>query len=191
MSRKNIKTIIKEELNNILGNSLYVFDFDDTLVTDTATVYVKTPSGESIPLTNHEFHNYKVKEGETLDFREFDDVTAPSVHKSIMSLLKRHLDNSVILTARTKTGPIKKYMNGLGVHVPQIIAVGSRDEDQNSVIINAMRKRDWIDKAIQVRDLKYVEFWDDNEHNVENVESLQKKYPDVKIICHLVNHGNS
>jgi len=191
MRQVNLKKIIKEELKDILKseNALYVFDFDDTLVTDTATVYVeKEGSPKRKALTPHEFHNYEIQPGETLNYDEFEEVGDPKVHNSIMTLLKKHLDNSVILTARSRAKPVKDYLASVGVDVPHVIAVGTQADEKDSVMINAKRKRDWIDKAIQSRGLDYVEFWDDNEHNIENVWSLQKKYPDVKIVCHLVRH---
>lgn len=193
MNQKLIKTIVKEEVEKFIKRdppgALYVFDFDDTLVTDTATVYVvKNKDGSKTPLTVLEFHNYLVKKGETLDFSEFEKITKPVIHRNILKELLRHLENSCILTARSKTDPIKDYLEGLGLYVPEIIAVGDRQTKADSIQINAERKRDWIDKAIQSRGLTYVEFWDDNEHNIDNVWSLQKKYPNVKIVCHLVRH---
>ena len=190
MNRNFLKTIIKEELEEIImgPKALYVFDFDDTLVSDQATVYVVHEQNQTrTPLTVTEFHHYLLKEGEEMDFGEFEEVTDPAIHTSIMDLLVSHLPNVVILTARSEPQPIKDYLGDLGIDVP-VIAVGKSTDDAEAIKGNAKRKRDWIGNAIRTRGLEYVEFWDDNEENINQVWSLQKKYPDVKIVCHLVRH---
>lgn len=191
MSRKFLKRIIREELDEIFDEPgrLYVFDFDDTLVTDTATVYVIQPNGNRIPLTHTEFHHYNLKPGERMDFGEFETVGEPHVHEELMRKLLRHLPNSAILTARSKAKPIKDYLQSVGVDVPEIIAVGGeRTPGVDIVLRDAKRKRDWIDNAIRTRNLKYVEFWDDNLQNVYQARKLKKKYPNVTIIVHRVRH---
>lgn len=194
MSHDFLKTIIEDEIKNVLikERSLYVFDFDDTLVTDQATVYVQNEAtGKKFPLSVTEFHHYTLKENEVMDFGEFEQVTNPKIHKNILNLLLQYLPNSAILTARGSAEPIKDFLESLGIYVPEIIAVGD-DSDLNhnvdSVLENAKRKRIWINNAIQQRGLEHVEFWDDNLQNIFQVKKLAKKYPNVKIITHRVIH---
>lgn len=191
VNRNFIKNIIDQELNDIVDEtkSLYIFDFDDTLVTDNAIVYVIQPSNNNnkIPLSYTEYHHYQLKDDEYMDFGEFEEINNPTIHENIMRLLVRHLQNSAILTARSKSGPIKNYLKSIGIDVPEVIAIGSRS--QANILVNAKRKKDWIEKAIQSRNLEHVEFWDDNLQNVFQAKKLIKKYPDVRIIIHRVKHS--
>jgi len=188
MTQDFLKTIIQEEIDNVMHeDALYVFDFDDTLVKDKASIYLERSDGFKQVITPSEFHNIELKEGESVDVTEFDDVTDPTVHKDIMNLLIKHQRQAVILTARAEADPVKRYLATLGIDVA-VHAVGVKDPTHEAIHVNAQRKRKWIENAIKERNLDYIEFWDDNEWNIKEVDSLKDKHPDVTIITHLVSH---
>jgi hypothetical protein len=188
MTQDFLKTIIQEEINRTIHeNSLYIFDFDDTLVEDQASIYLVRSDGQKQVITPSDFHNIDLKDGESVDVTEFDAVTDPVIHDELMDILAAHQYQSVILTARNEAEPIRKFLATIGINI-DVFAVGVKDPTREAIHINAQRKREWIEKAIKERDLEYVEFWDDNVFNIKEAESLRKKYPDVEIVTHLVQH---
>jgi hypothetical protein len=167
-------------------NSLYIFDFDETLVHDSAKAYIISKDGIRAPIEASKYHTYKLKYGESVDLREFDHVIGAVPNHRMISLLIKHLENSVILTARTEKKPIYEYFHRIGIEIPEIITVGVKNPSFNTSTINALRKKRWIEKAIKQLDLTYVEFWDDSFKNIDEVNKLKTQYPNVKIITHLV-----
>jgi hypothetical protein len=190
MSQKSHKKPIDDkEPEKDTSPSLYVFDFDSTLITDKGTLYLVQQDGARKPIGVSEYHKYNFKPGESVDMSEFSEVMDPTIHENIMNLLRDHVDEAVILTARNNAKPVRRFMNKIRVFVPKIVAVGITGAGVHEVRINAERKTLWLDREISQRDLTYVEVWDDNELNLAYIGGLRKKYPNTSIVTHLVNHN--
>jgi hypothetical protein len=180
-----IKKIIQEELNRF-EDKLYVFDFDETLITDQNSVFIVKPDGSKTQISHKNYVEYKKQPGERVEFDETKDIINPIINQPMMDLLRQHQQNAVILTARTNDKPATKLLTQFGIHVP-VFAVGTNDPTLTSTAYNAKRKASWIESAIKTFRLKYVEFWDDNRFNIYEVEQLKEKYPEVIIKTNLVS----
>ena len=168
-------------------NKLYIFDFDQTLVEDQGDIWLVKPDGKREIIEREEYYTYKPAEGEWVDFGEFDDVHDPKVYSKIFGHLKEHLSDAVILTARAVSAPVEKYMKSIGMNIPvHAIGVSTVGGDNNA--INAKRKAAWIRAAIEENEYSYVEFLDDNPHNIREANKLKKLFPKTKIVTVLIKH---
>ena len=110
------------------GKKLRVFDFDDTLAKVDSWVYIKQPDGSEKKLDSAEYAVYKLKPGETEDFRDFNKMLrSPKIIKHNVEMLRNQLDKArkasrgarkvTILTARALGYPIRKFFKTLGMNV--------------------------------------------------------------------------
>ena len=171
---------MNKKLTILEGRILRVFDFDDTLATTVSHIYVKHKDGGESKLDPGQYAVYKPKSGDTFDFRDFNKMlNKPKLIKKNFNLLKQMLDNPskkvTILTARALAFPIRKYFKDLGLDV-YVVALGSN---------NPKDKSDWIEKHIK-KGYTDVAFMDDSRKNVDAVNRLKSKYPNVRIKTVLV-----
>jgi len=171
---------MSKKLTILEGKVLRVFDFDDTLATTVSYIYVKHKDGTESKLEPGGYAVYKPKRGDTFDFRDFNKMlNKPKLIKKNFNLLKRMLDNPskkvTILTARALAFPIRKYFKDLGLDV-YVVALGSN---------NPKDKSDWIEKHIK-KGYTDVAFMDDSRKNIDAVNRLKSKYPNVRIKTVLV-----
>ena len=158
------------------GKILRVFDFDDTLVKTDSYIYVKHNDGSETKLSPADYATYKTKAGDSFDFRDFNKLlNNPKVIKNNFELLQKMLNNPnkkvTILTARKLAYPIRKYFKdefGMNVYV---VAMGSN---------NPKDKADWIEKHIK-KGYTSIAFADDSKKNIDAVNALKSKYPNVEI----------
>ena len=171
---------MSKKLTILEGKILRVFDFDDTLATTVSYIYVKHKDGTESKLDPGEYAVYKSKRGDTFDFRDFNKMlNKPKLIKKNFDLLKQMLDNPgkkvTILTARALAFPIRKYFKDMGLDV-YVVALGSN---------NPKDKSDWIEKHIK-KGYTDVAFMDDSRKNIDAVNRLKSKYPNVRIKTVLV-----
>ena len=174
---------MSEDLQTDEGNKkLRIYDFDDTLaVTRGANIKIKHSDGSIDSLDPGEYAIYEPQQGDTFDFTEFDKIikdATPIQH--IVDLLKSDLQNITnkitILTARLLVYPVRRYLKSLGLDV-YVIAVGSSDPQL---------KADYIEREIN-KGYDDIVFIDDSPKNLEAVNTLKDKYPEVKLV---VQHPN-
>lgn len=154
---------------------LRIFDFDDTLAKTKANIYVRN-AGQTSTLTPAEFAVYTPKSGDTFNFSEFDSIikTAAPIHSNVELLKQAASDpntKTTILTARMLAYPVKRYLkkaHGLDIYV---VAVGDS---------NPQKKADYIEKEIK-KGYSDIVFIDDSIKNVQAVETLKRKYPNVSL----------
>jgi len=154
---------------------LRIFDFDDTLIKVKSSIHVKNNEKKFI-LTPAEFAVYSPKKGDVFNFKEFDAIIktfAPI--QTNLKLLKQSAvsptTKTTILTARLLGFPVKYFLKknfGLDVYV---IALGSSDPQ---------KKANYIEKEIK-KGYNDIVFIDDSPKNVQAVEALQTKYPNVNL----------
>jgi phosphoglycolate phosphatase-like HAD superfamily hydrolase len=154
---------------------LRIFDFDDTLIKVKSSIHVKNNEKKFI-LTPAEFAVYSPKKGDVFNFKEFDAIIktfAPI--QTNLNLLKQSAGSpttkTTILTARLLGFPVKYFLKknfGLDVYV---IALGSSDPQ---------KKANYIEKEIK-KGYNDIVFIDDSPKNVQAVEALQTKYPNVNL----------
>lgn len=165
---------LKDILQEI--KKLRVFDFDDTIAISNSRVKVKHADGRSTMLTPGQYAVYDKKEGDVMDFSEFDEVIEPKEIKAVVKILRNFYNASgqrklTILTARGVSEPIRKFMNTIGIKNMEIIALNDSDPQ---------KKADWIEDMIKNKGYDDIFFIDDSEKNVRAVSRLKTKYPNVR-----------
>ena len=182
---KFISEVFKEEIQILNeGKVLRVFDWDDTLAKSTSFIYVNHKDGKQTKLDPAEYAVYKEKPGDEFDFKDFNrKLNNPKVIKKNFKLLQRMLDNPskkvTILTARKLAFPVRKFLKdeyGMDVYV---VALGSN---------NPKDKADWIEKHIK-KGYTSIAFMDDSKKNIDAVDRLKSKYPNVQIKTKWVTEG--
>jgi len=177
------------KLKNILseGKTLSIFDFDDTLATADAWIYVKHKSGKESKLDPAEFAVYDEKPGDEFDFRDFDSMLKnPKIIKKNFKLLVKQIDKArkttgrkvTILTARALGYPVKHFFKTMGLDV-YVVPVASADPKV---------KAKWVEDKIK-SGYDTIYFMDDSKKNIDTMKDMLKKYPHVKNkIVHIKGH---
>lgn len=204
MDNKLLKTLISNILNESVGKAnspeentpdslqkagkekrkLRVFDFDDTLVQTQSRVKLTKANGTVRLLTPGEYAVYEKEPTDTFDFSHFQDLIKPEEIRWMTKILKRVINKNgvnaaVILTARGSKKPVEKFFDLLGI--PRIPIVALSDSDPHA-------KAQWILYVIKKFNYDVVEFFDDSEKNIKEVQALEPLVPGTKIITRLIKH---
>lgn len=154
--------------------SLWIFDFDDTLAVDKATVDVldKTTGKVIRQLSSDKFKSYKLKDGERFDFeghskKEMQADPIPATLKIMRRVMGRG-GRTVILTGRADGAGVKKYLENMGIDI-EVVAIGRKGKGSHEGIARA--KRDWIAGEID-KGFNDIEVFDDNALNIEYIKTL-------------------
>lgn len=162
-----------------MGKTLFISDFDDTLAETDAKIYL-TRDGKRFEMTPAEYAVYQEEPGDQFDFSDFDKLINPRPIKRFVKMLQNatqnpKVDKVTILTARGHTRPVAQFLKKFGVKGKVMIAaLGSSDPD---------RKARYIEKHIQ-QGFDRIAFIDDSPKNVEAVNKLKDKYPEVRLLVH-------
>ena len=180
----------------IVENKLRVFDFDGTLATSKSRVKLTKADGTKVMLNPHEFANYELQSGEEYGpdaFEEFDTLIEPQPIDEIINIMRAVIEKErsdpegrkvAILTARTPTSKkaISDFLEEHGLDMSMVDFVALADGDPN-------KKRAWIENEIRHGGFTDIEFFDDVEANVQAVDVLRNRYPDVKLRTRLIKYG--
>lgn len=152
-----------------------IFDFDDTLVKTDAKVVVFGKRGRK-ELSSAEWATYKKQPSDRFDFLQFDSLinprAIPKYLNKLKDVVKANNGKAIILTARSVVKPVAKFLRDAGiVGGVKIAAINSNNPDD---------KRIYIEKMINDRGATDIEFYDDSQKNISAVQTLIKKYPQVK-----------
>jgi len=176
------------------SKKLFIFDFDDTLVSTDGQIIHKS-SGKR--LDSSEWEEFKgtnpdVSE-ENFDFSEFQMVVNPKPIENILNLMVKKVrtlspdDKVVILTARAVWEPIKAYLNDqFGVDI-KIVAINSPDYSYLDGV-GPIRKASWVKNQLS-KGFRDIFFWDDSIDNLHAVKSIENDHPGVSVTTHLVKDG--
>lgn len=199
MSKHTLENLIDEAVSQIFENlsdndaeELHVYDFDDTLVRSDSTIFVvNTVTGERKELHPHEFHEYHLDKEEQFDLSDFQRVQKPTVlphfNKFLSDYSRVGPSGVAILTARPDDGPVRKFLKSYGVGNIDIAAIGIMNPTTDVKDANALRKKHWLKKQLDSRNIKLLSFYDDNEANIRAAQSLERDYPDVQFNIELVS----
>ena len=119
------------------GESITIFDLDDTLVVTNARIAVKdSKTGEIFHLTPQEFNEYEHQPHHEVNYSQFEDpqiLKAGKLVENILNILKDTYENSTavgIVTARNKGSMIREFFldHGIDIHPKFVIAVNDPSE---------------------------------------------------------------
>lgn len=168
------------------GKTLFVSDFDDTLAKTDAEVIVISGDGKTTKMTPEEYAVYEPKADDKFDFSEFEQLKNPRPIQRFVKLLKQagpggKADKVVVLTARGHTRPVAQFLKMMGITSGvSIAALGDS---------NPEKKARYIEKQIHDGYTR-VAFVDDSPKNVQAVNMLKGKYPNVKLLVHQAKTQN-
>ena len=165
-----------------MAKTIYVSDFDDTLATTSAVIYVTDSSGNTRKMSPADYAVYEPQEGDTFDYSEFDDLIDPRPIPRYVRLLRKasksdKIDKVAILTARGKVEPVAKFLKMVGMPGDiKIVALGDS---------NPERKKAYLKKQIE-KGYTRMAFVDDSPKNVEVARELGKEHPNARVLVHQV-----
>ena len=193
----DVKTTIESfctMLESVGENKGYVFDFDDTLAKTNARILVVKDGEVTQKLAPQIFNTYKLKDGETFDFSDFDNPTTLRQAKKLkIWKVLQNVENTLssgqtdsqmyILTARSENikDAIHEFLisNGIkSIGIDEIFTVGdnkeisSKDKDLRSI---AERKKEVLSQLRRKHSGDIV-FFDDDQKNIE----LALEVPGIK-----------
>ena len=179
-----LKTQTRFTVGGTISDKLLIFDVDDTLINTTASIWVMKDNKPIKKLSNSEYNNYRLKDGEWFDYREFDD---PKIlHKETFTkywdTLKREYSKGThisILTARSIGDEIREFFlnNGIDIKQQLVFAVGDSNMGMTGSVQDRKAK---IIGELALLGYKTMVFFDDNEGNLNAAKTLEKKF-NIKI----------
>ena len=169
------------------NNSLYIFDFDDTLVDSGAKVKVIRDDGAEDLYSSREYRDYDRKykrPGDVLNLDEFDvDPPGASVIQGpwdefLSALQTAGPQHVMILTARANDVPVREFLIQAGVNpLPAIEAVGDSNPD---------KKKSKVREYVERLQITSVYLWEDSPNNIRAIESLANEIPGLTFTTKLV-----
>lgn len=167
-------------------STLYIFDFDDTLVDSEAEVRVTHSNGSMTSMSSEEYAKYTEQEGDSFDFTDFDsypknaEIIEPVFDQFRDAINKVGLQNVVILTARSNSEPVRLFLKNNKIPPISIVAVGSADPRSKAVYI--------LDRVKQMEHDEVVVF----EDNARNIRTIRSSLTDsgIKLTTNRVSNGN-
>ena len=200
---KRFREYIEETVEEPTG-SLTIFDIDDTLFHTTAQIAV-VKDGETIAkLTNQEFNNYKLGDGESFDFSEFRDAHK-FYHESkpigrmlakakaiLANSVKNPLSKVIIITARANFDDRDKFLATFRKYGFDIDRV--RVERAGELVGNeipAVKKVIIVRRYLATNNYKTVRLFDDSMSNLREFLKLRTEFKNVKFEAFFANPDGS
>ena len=179
---------VLNELSSGWGAGITFIDIDETIFQTKAMIYVMRGGQIVGKLSNQDFNTYKLKDGESFDFREFKDaalfaktsIPIPKVIERIKRMFK-HIDargsKVVLLTARADFDNRDVFLatfSDIGIPIHNIYVERTGNMSTGSV---AARKKATIMKYLDTGDYRRVRLIDDDTHNLAIFLSLKDNLP--------------
>jgi hypothetical protein len=168
------------------GDSITVFDVDDSLVVTNSKIKVHdSETGKRYELTPKEFNEYKQDTNHVVDFSDFknpDILKAGKIIDWVMNVLKKtmQVERAVgIITARDSKDLIIDFLlhNGVDINPDFIFAIN--DPQFNFTGSVAERKQQAFIEFINMG-FRNFKFFDDDPENLKLAKQLENKY-DIKM----------
>lgn len=166
-------------------NTLYVFDFDDTVATSSARVHITGNDGHKSSFTSQEFINHKFNANvNRYDFSEFENTCNAKANPRILKILQSVYNGwsgtgnvPVVLTARESPLGVYDFLDTHDLTGVQVYAIGPHAS-----------KAQWIKNRVLRDDFTSVVYYENSPQHIAEVEQL-KNDPDmvgIEIIIHQV-----
>lgn len=198
----------KEFLNERVKQSgtLYIFDIDETLFHTTATIRVVKDGKVLRTLSNKEFNNYDLKDGESFDFSEFRDAEkfnseSKPISNMISILIRVHDKIKLNLTPGSKIiictargdfddeEVVKDTFRQQGIDIDEIpIRKAEKIKKKKS---SAEKKSVIIRQYLSRKKYKDAFMYDDSKANLIHFLELENEYPDTNFRAFWVDEDGS
>jgi len=174
--------------------NLYVFDFDDTIVSTGSLIRIMSPQGMPVRyLTSAEFadpacekkiSNTEIQEGYYEDFSEFDIYPPdPKLIQPIFGVFKRLSDNGknvVVVTARSNPEPVMGFLSDKMLSNIPVYAVGGSDP---------LLKCDKIKELLAEHNPRNVVLFEDSKKNIDAISLMMENFSNVSFKVVEVPHA--
>lgn len=191
----------KEFIAEDATGSLTIFDVDDTLFHTTAKVGVVKNGKKIKSLSNQEFNNHELGDGEEFDFSEFKDAEkffneSKPIHRMLMKakmILKNYektpASRVIIITARQNFDNKERFLetfikHGLDINKIYVERAGNMVGNMSP----AVRKAIIIHRYLSTNKYNKVRLFDDSMSNLKAFLNLQNQFPKIKFEAYYANH---
>lgn len=184
--------------------SLTIFDVDETLFKTTAKILVMKGGKVEKELTNSEFNNYELKQGEEFNFSQFRD--AAKFHAEAEPI-QRMLNKAKIILKNSEKNPLSKVIivtaranfdnknlfldkfrkHGLNIDNMRVERAGNI-MDVHDV---AFKKVIIIRNYLHTKQFKKVRLFDDSMTNLRAFLKLRSEFPTIKFEAFFAQHDGS
>jgi hypothetical protein len=179
---------------------LTIFDIDDTLFHTTAKIKVVKDGKVVRTLTNQQFNDYKLEDGEEYDFGEFRNAEKFRQESEpigpMLDELKTILDHTrgrvIMLTARSDFDDKETFLqtfadHGIDMSKIHVHRAGNLPGSEGP----AQKKAVWVRKYLNTGNYNRVSLYDDSMTNLRVFKELEDEYPDVEFDAyHITGKGD-
>jgi hypothetical protein len=185
---KTYTQFVNEKVRPFSATSISIFDLDDTIVITDAKIKVcNIVTGDCHELTPEEFNEYEKHPDHELDFDDFKSLEIMKAGKLIHYYLKILADaykvkRAVgIVTARDDREMIYKWMKEhVGFHITRDLIYAVNDPIHGFTGSVAQKKQQAFREIIEMGYNK-IQFFDDDQANLNLVNDLKKEYPEIQL----------
>lgn len=195
--------MIKKRFNEFIGSgTLTIFDIDETLFHTKAKVTVVKDGKAVRMLDNQEFNTYKLKDGESYDFKEFKSAevfrrtSTPIVKmvekaKAIVKAKSNPHSRAIIVTARADFDDKNMFLQTFRDHGIPIDKMHVERSGNLGISSPAEAKKVVFRKYLNTQNYIKTRLYDDAMSNLKAFLELQTEYPGVVFEAWFVNSDGS
>lgn len=181
-----LKSLEQHIFEKYSGDSISIFDIDDTICISSASIIVYDPiDNTEHRLSPAEYNKYEHQPHHHLDFSEFDDgelLLNAQLIEWVFNILRNTMKKEKavgIITARSDKNIILDFFKKHKVKInPDFIFTVTSPSSKYTGSI-AARKKQAFEDLIKMG-FKDFKFFDDNEENLEHAKELENEY-DIKM----------
>lgn len=185
--------MVKERYRYCVGSgTLTIFDIDDTLFHTSAKVKVMKQGVLVCELSNQEYNTYKIKDGETFDFTEFNDAalfrsTSVPIAKMVdraKEIVKAHGNphsRAIMVTARADFDNPAEFLNTFrdhGINIDEMHVERAGNLDRALSVVK--KKKVVFQKYLNTSTYTKVRLYDDSKDNLKGFLELKSEYPNIE-----------
>ena len=185
---KTYTEFLNEKARPFSSTSISIFDLDDTIVITDAKIRVcNIVTGDCHELTPEEFNEYEKQPEHELDFDDFKSLEVMKAGQLIHYYLKILADAYKIkravgiVTARDDREMIYKWMKEhVGFHIAKDLIYAVNDP-VHGFTGNVAQKKQQAFREIIESGYNKIQFFDDDQANLNLVNDLKTEYPDIEL----------
>lgn len=195
--------MVKKRFKEFIGTgTLTIFDIDETLFHTKAKVAVMKGGKVVRMLDNQEFNTYKLKAGESFDFREFKSAEvfrktstpiARMVEKAKILVKSRNnaASRAIIVTARADFDDKEMFLQTFRDHGIPIDQMHVERSGNLGISSPAEAKKVVFRKYLNTKNYIKTRLYDDAMSNLKAFLELQEEYPNIEFEAWFVNPDGS
>jgi FMN phosphatase YigB (HAD superfamily) len=195
--------MIKKRFKEFTGSgTLTIFDIDETLFHTKAKVAVMKDGKVVRMLDNQEFNTYKLKAGESFDFKEFKSAevfrktSTPIVRmvekaKILVKSRNNAASRAIIVTARADFDNKEMFLQTFRDHGLPIDQMHVERSGNLGISSPAEAKKVVFRKYLNTKNYTKTRLYDDAMSNLKAFLELQEEYPNIEFEAWFVNGDGS